>query len=232
MSEETTRFDHESYGMVQFSRVSSSGNHRLFGSALPFHHHSVRLRVHTAYLVRREHGQERAWADHQIVEVELSAAQFSELLTTMNVGEGVPCTIVRYEGRSMGEPPAIDAEPENIRETLRDRLTSVGEKLAQRSKAVLDSLPSGTSEKARAKVRTELEGMAREITDHVPFALKMFQEATTRVSNAAKAEVDALLTHIVQATGLQVLRERAGLPALPESTTPTSSANDYLPPGA
>lgn len=206
------RFDHESYGMVSLSRISSSGGHRLFMSALPFHHHSIRLRIHHGYLTRGEIVGDIAHAGPQIVEVELSAAQFAELITTMNVGDGVPCTIVRH-GRSMEEPPSIDSEPENI----------------------LSALPGGTSEKVRSKVTTQINEMVREITDHVPFALKMFQEATVRASGAAKAEVDALLTHIVQVTGMQVLRERAGLPSLPERTTPdpeTERSPDEPPAGA
>ena len=84
MSDKDEILTHPSYGMVQFSRVTG-GNCRLFGSALEGHNHRIELRIFEAEMhIDHDLHMERPYGKGQIIEVALSAAQFAELLTTMN----------------------------------------------------------------------------------------------------------------------------------------------------
>ena len=47
MSNDSTH-THPSYGIVSFSRISSSGKKRLFGSTLDMHYHSIVLELSEA----------------------------------------------------------------------------------------------------------------------------------------------------------------------------------------
>lgn len=86
----SNREKHKSWGMVGFYHNFGSGR-ELFGSDVT-NHNTIRLTVKHA-VKHRELGRDWTMGDDIICEVELSALQFAELLTNMNMGDGVPCTI-------------------------------------------------------------------------------------------------------------------------------------------
>ena len=97
-------FSHESYGMVQFSRITGRSG-RLFGSSLPDQGSFIRLRVVRA---DRRHHLGRDWYHGEskvLFEADLSNVQFAELITTMNHGQGAPCTLRFCDGKPMEKPP-------------------------------------------------------------------------------------------------------------------------------
>lgn len=83
---------HPSWGMIGFYHTQG-GERQLFGSDVS-NHNTIRLAIKHARK-HRELGRDWTMGDDMICEVELSSLQFAELLTNMNVGDGVPCTI-RY----------------------------------------------------------------------------------------------------------------------------------------
>lgn len=87
------KFDkHKSWGMVGLARTYGA-ERELFGSDVT-NHNTIKLTIKHAQK-HRELGRDWTMGDDILCEVELSALQFAELLTNMNVGDGVPCTI-RY----------------------------------------------------------------------------------------------------------------------------------------
>lgn len=216
-----TTYQHPSYGVAQISRLSCSGKRRLFGSALDIHHTVMVLRVQTGRLMREDGKPDAVYADSSIVEVWLSAAQFAELLTSSQLGDGVPCTIMRRGAMEVEEPPAIGSEGDHVREHLRSELAAVDKHVTKTAAEIMDMLPSTVKPKDRRKIEVALEQMGRHIVDHVPHALRSFQEATERTVVAAKGEIDAFVAHVAQATGIQAIRRMmsgAQAPALPETT--------------
>ena len=83
---------HPSWGMIGFCHTQG-GERQLFGSDVS-NHNTIHLTIKHAKK-HRELGRDWTMGADTICEVELSALQFAELLTNMNVGDGVPCTI-RY----------------------------------------------------------------------------------------------------------------------------------------
>lgn len=215
---------HPSYGMVQFSRVTG-GNRRLFGSALEGHNHRIELRIFEAEMhIDHDLHMERPYAKGQIVEVALSAAQFAELITTMNSGSGVPCTITRRMGiGGVEEPPAVAVESTNVRTDFAAKMAALRPDLKDRAQAVLDLLPASLSKGTRRQIEIALGNIVDRVAGNATFALDQFQEAAERVSATVKAEIDAVVTHVVQATGIEALREmraRGETPALPAHKEP------------
>lgn len=210
---------HPSYGMVQFSRVTG-GNCRLFGSALEGHNHRIELRIHEAEMrIDHERHMERPYARAQIIEVALSAAQFAELLTTMNAGSGVPCTITRRMGvGAIEEPPAVAVESANVRPDFAAKMAALRPNLRKRAEKIMALLPASLNKKTRREIEIGVERLAAQVSESATFALDQFQEAAERVTSSVKAEIDAVVTHVVQATGIDALREmraRGEAPALP-----------------
>ena len=97
--------EHESYGILHISRVSSTGAVRLFGSPLATHYGSIRLSISGGKWIHglnhdRFYGMNK---DH--IEIEMSAAQFADAITRLNIGSGTPCTVRYIAGRRVEDPP-------------------------------------------------------------------------------------------------------------------------------
>lgn len=218
MKEHEKTFKHESYGMIGYSRVSHNmATTRLFGSAIDKHTTTIRIRISTA---KRRHSLSVDWfiPQQQIVDVELSASQFAEFLTTGNMGDGVPCTIRHLNGHRMENPPAELVEAAEVREGFTSKCRTLGTRVATMSKAVNEILAGpkiGKTEKE--KIRRAVECIVTEVGHNLPFVLDQFHEATDRILSVTKAEADAFLTHAITRAGLQALQNpRATLLDKPE----------------
>ena len=82
---------HPAFGMIGIFRTS--GQRHLFGSPLERHNGYVTLRVRHAERFSSGHGSDSFFGRSQIINVVLSEAQFAQLITNWNQGEGVPCTL-------------------------------------------------------------------------------------------------------------------------------------------
>ena len=87
---------HPAFGTIGVFRTS--GQRHLFGSPLQRHQGYVTIRVNHAEKVRSGRGYYWYFARKNIIEVALSEAQFAQLITSWNVGEGVPCTLDSIPG--------------------------------------------------------------------------------------------------------------------------------------
>lgn len=200
--------EHPSWGMVQFSRGEFTGKKRLFGSSLERHGSTISLRI---FRGSRKHHLSEDWylakSLTPLIEVELSAAQFAGLLTTMNVGDGVPCTIRYVEGKKMPDPPDDSREAERVRESFQQHLNGITEQLGKlldkADVALMQPLKAG----GRKDLREQLHRIRQEIESNLPFVLHQFERATEKITTAAKSEVDAFVTEAATRLGLAKLRE-------------------------
>jgi hypothetical protein len=185
---------HESFGLVGFNRVS--GSRHLFGSHLETHQHFVTMRVYRARLVHDSLSYDRYHADGRlpIVEVHMSAAQFAEAITTMNVGDGVPCTIDAVEGVSMDPVPReVVAENVKIREGFAESIQGVVEQAVtarDEFEKILDSKSTVSKSRARELLGV-LNRVVTELRSNAPFVVSQFQESAEKVVTQAKAELEA-----------------------------------------
>jgi hypothetical protein len=185
--------EHESYGLARFSRVQGSPG-RLFGSAID-HHHFIELTISRG---ARRRDFQRDWYSpkDEIVSVIMSPTQFAELLTNLNVGEGVPCTIQHVNRKTMAKCPE-----KTFAEQTHDDLKGEFKRLAQRIAALsrtADTMLSGpgalkASDKAR--VKAEIAAILQEVGSNIPFIHECFQEACDKTVADAKASVDAAVLH-------------------------------------
>jgi len=215
VSDDEKLFEHESYAVVGLSRVSGAG--RLFGSPLSEHYGTVRLRIRPA---RRKHSLSHDWYHghgQPLIEIELSAAQFSEFLMTANAGDGVPCTLRSVGSRTIEDPPAEHTtEVEEIRLGIKEQMAALGKKLGTFAAEVETALEAKTlTRESREKIRCSVWGFVQEMRSNMPFAIEQLQEAAEKTVTAAKAEADAWLTRTVRHAGLRAL----GVP-VPEEEAP------------
>ena len=200
---------HPSYGTVGFSK-RFGGKMNLFGSSIRTHMSTITLTIHEA---KRYHdlSEDRIYGGNKIIQVELSAAQFSELLTTMNVGSGVPCTIRhRKDVGRIEDPPDEEIEIDRVQQGFKEKLTEIRERIKEASMGMQEILAKRSLNKQdKHKIQWIVDKVLQDVTANWPFVVDQFGEATERVVTAAKSEIDSFVTTMVQVTGLKQLKKMA-----------------------
>lgn len=203
-SRDKTRHDHPAFAQVSVSRVQNGSSNALYGSALEDHHTTIRIRICRSYMI---HALARDWyhgAD-ELIEVELSAAQYAEMLTSHNIGSGVPCTL-RYVNRE--EVPRLPAKPTTeagrVTQGFAEKMKTLRKSLQPRAASIM-KLAEKLSAKAREELRIDLQVILQEIDSNIPFVLDSFNEATTKIVSAAKHEIEAFTMHGIMRAGLKAL---------------------------
>ena len=219
---------HPSYGLVSFSRLScGGGREKLFCSSILHHFTTVKLTIHEAELTH-DLCYDSVFPNKQIVEVELSAAQFAELLTTMNMGSGVPCTIRWREGVGQVEPPPDDEiEIDRVHESFKANMAERIEWLLGKRRELGEILKKkAIGKQDRVEIEHIIEGVIAEFRSSAPFAVDEFSEATEKIVTAAKAEVDSFVTQVVQKTGLEQLQAMKGSEVIDMKALPYGAEGD------
>ncbi len=210
---EDVKYEHPSFGMALFSRVTHGGKTRLFGSSIDSHHTTIRLQVTRG---ERHHHLSRDWYfgdGRPMIEVEFSAAQFAELITCMNINSGVPCTIRAFDGKQVKEPPSPPPlEADEVREGFQKQTAAVAKRVTEGRKKIAELFESrkGLPKAVTEQVLHHLDMVEQDIRANMPFVLKQFEEAAGKVVTAAKAEIDATVSATVTREGLKAMLERAG----------------------
>ncbi len=191
-------------GIVQFNRIS--GSTRLYRSNIT-NQNFVALRVYTAK--DEDHfGSTRVYRDKEVVEVYLSANQFSELLTTMNMGEGVPCT-VKHINCVRSDLSELDEQEKSAETASRYFKESVAERVGKLDILLNKSRRTIEDAKASKKVKDELTTilymLEQEIKANMPFYAQRFEEVAKKTVTEVKSEIDAFITGGVVGAGLKAL---------------------------
>lgn len=215
-------YEHPAWGVVQAARVS--GLATLFGSAVQ-HQHYIVLSVGRAQKSVSDLGEERISAlNHvrgELVEVAMSEAQWGQLLSSMNVAGGAPCTI-QHVGRERQPACPADRFAENFHEAIEAGVREVAADIqALRAELVArfaDPKPIGKSE--RAQIAGKLDAVSRQIEDKLPYVQRVLHEKVEEQVEAAKSDIDGFLQHKLQALGLR----GAATPALPTAEVAALSA--------
>ena len=186
---------HPAYGMIGASRVTSTPGAALFGSDFA-HGNYVVIRVSEGGLSRGLSHDYYRGGSRPILEVAVSEAQWATFVSSMNVGNGVPCTIEYREqvGLVPGIVPITNRRVQldtELRDTVRDAMAALRE--------VIDdpSVPKKTRDRV-AKARQEIE-------QNLPFVMKSFDEHAETTVERAKMEVNAYVTGAIQRAGLTAL---------------------------
>lgn len=196
--------EHPSYGMLSISRSMSTHAMRLFGSSLKSHHGTIRLTVNPGYM---QHDLNHDWyyaRSQTLFEIELSAAQFAEAITSLNSGS-TPCTI-RFNNGFLDDPPDIETEVERVKNRFGADLKDMIQVMKER-RAEIEKLTDKLSASAKQKLKIELDVMIQQLTSNAPYVLEQFDKATEKVVTSAKTEIESFAMHALHSAGLEAIAE-------------------------
>lgn len=228
---------HPAYGLLSFHRVTGDPG-PLFGSHLDHHHGYIEMHLAKGELIR-DGNEDRYYGNTRgdVVSVKMSAAQFAELVTTLNMGLGTPVTITSVKGEVVEKIPADKkTEQQNIRESFEEEMYAKTKDL-RAAEARIDEIlnKKGTlTKKDKEAIRSLYKNLLRHFEANAGFAVRMFSESVEKVIVEAKANVDNFVTTSLTAMGLDALKKKftsnSVLKSLTgETTTPKNSMIDMLP---
>jgi hypothetical protein len=185
---ERKQFYHPCWGTITISRCSCTPPQSLFGSNLS-HSHFISLSIHRASK-QRQLNRDDIYSEEEIIQVEMSEAQFASFVASMGQGMGTPCTIFRFDGYGITQAPTTDMSRtfyQEGKEKLEELLPTLGE-ATDMTREMLDTSANKTKLKNLAGKLHELEST---INDVMPFILAQFAEVMENTVEAAKQEVNA-----------------------------------------
>jgi ElaB/YqjD/DUF883 family membrane-anchored ribosome-binding protein len=216
MSDKEEVKTHESYGQVLFSRTQGTPV-RLYGTTVQSGN-TIRLSI--SHSEQRRH-LNRTWyfAHKEIIEVELSQNQFAELITNMNVGTGVPCTIRHLNHKRMENPPFEDVRDKLEKEFQSDINECMDNslKLIKEADEMLSSSKPITKAKMK-ELKSVLYKLNQDLRSNLRFVMNSFNEQVQSSVTEAKSEVEAFVENKIRSAGLEHLKEQPQISLSPEMT--------------
>ena len=204
---EEKKIEHESFAVLQISRVSGEIKN-LFGSSIQ-HQHFIELNIAPAYISRDLH---RDWVGSHntpYITIQMSNSQFAEAITSMNMGTGTPVTLksmVTKDGyKKMEEPPQEDKRKEFDNE-FEDDMKELYMELSTMKDKILTSLNGKVSKKVYVEVSNYIGKIEQEIRSNIPFIKKQFTEQMDKTTLEAKGEVEGFFLNKIHKLGLKGLK--------------------------
>lgn len=197
------RHKHESFGMLSFHRISG-GSPYLYGSSIK-HHDKIQLTLKTGEYDRHLN-QNWYYGKQELFEVEMSYTQFVELITHMNMGDGVPVTLKRVMGERKEECPyhnPLDIHREEFKEHLddvyedsRNLINQVANKFAEKK---------SFNKKDKEEIMSMLHKISMNIGCNQEFQMSQFNEQMEKTVNESKGEVEAFVQNKMYQIAQQAL---------------------------
>lgn len=183
---------HPAWALIGASRVSSSPPGAVLFDSDIQHQHYVTVRLSTC---SRKRDLNRDWlhGKREFVEVAMSEAQWASFVSSMNAGQGVPCTIQHREGHSV---PGVPYEP-RLAESL-DEVRSAADKAVEK---VAEAFAAYSEKKTAANLRT-LEFAIKHMPANITFAADSLTEHAENVVQRARADIEAMVISKAQQIGI------------------------------
>jgi hypothetical protein len=184
--------------LISFRRAE--GNVNLYGSSFD-HRGFVRIEIAGAREFKTSTGTVRSIdRTKQYICVQMSFAQYAEAITSMNVGDGIPCTVARLMGNSVAPIPP---EPDKI-----DDFKARGQKVVAESLQAIDrTIAAVGAQKVSTAIKNRilepLYAARNRLTDSLPHIIECFDEELELLSQQARIEVEAYVDLALRSQGVQ-----------------------------
>ena len=214
---------HPSFGLISVSHYTCTPPQNFFGSSIR-HNAGVALSISRAVKYRN---LSNTWYHDkdEIIEVNMTQAQWAELLSSFNRGPGVPCTLNHVNRNAVNDyvEMGVPACPEtNERQEIEiefkremQKLTDGMKELMLKAKSFQDK--PNINKQDRKEFLNIAETLNRKIDSCMPFIQGQFNEAMDGIVVAAKADIESFTSQLLRQAGIGVFKEKVA--ALSESAT-------------
>jgi hypothetical protein len=203
---------HPSFAVAIVNRTTSSQGQPMFQSDL-LHREFISLRIATA-VRKRDLNHDWVHPREELIEIQMSLAQWGALVSSMGIGSGVPVTLVYREAAGrIPEPPHEPRMQANL-----DEVDGAVEKMMAETVTALGELTAAIEGKKGARAVREalvtLTARVRHARSNTKFAVKSLNAAAEKVVANARADIEASIIAAAAATGGRVSLEAPELPTV------------------
>jgi len=199
---------HPAYAQLSFSRINSSknDNNTLYGSAIR-HQTIISMKVYKSEKYYSNYTENYFGYGVPYIEVEMSQAQFSEAITSMNIGSGVPVTLRSIRGEVIPHCTELTIQEKtqrdltNVLKTFANSLVSY----KQTINSILDK-KGPLTQTEKTNIKGVYSQLFTEISSNIPFLNECMQEALDKNTAAAKADVEAFFLHAITKLGMDAIQ--------------------------
>ena len=204
--EKTTK--HPAFGIARFSKGVSSNAHPLFGSSIN-HSHTITLQIFTGVHERTDYASDHYFDDKLLVEIEMSHAQLSELITSFNYGTGVPVTLRYYNGKKIEDLPVLESKRAQHVEEFKEKMKDFVKYIENKREEIKEYLKKPKlPKKDKEEIEHLLDMIEQNVKQNIPFYQQQFEEQIDKTMMEAKAELDAFLNDAVKKEGLEAIKNK------------------------
>jgi hypothetical protein len=208
VSKERNREQAPHMAMVSLHRITGQKN--LFGVDWP-QGHFIRLEVHEGS-VERDLSTDWYHEGRIVLSLDMSEVQFARLITSLNVGGGVPATFA-YRPDPEAKLLAVEAPvaAKSKTDTFKGEVARTAVKASAALKEAIVAADNAMAGKTVTKgqllgVLELMRTAAREMEANLPFVVDMAKEAISDAADRGKAEVEAFAGHVSLVVGGAALR--------------------------
>ncbi len=205
----------ETWVMVGLSRIQCSHPVEIFGSTIR-NSNTIELTIRRAERYR-SHGRWNYLSKGRIIRVEMTPVQFAELITSANMGDGVPCSLRELEGKQYGYKYGEDMG-DTVKTDMADTLVELKDRcnLAGHHINTILKRPGRVSAAEKDEMAENLHHILMGVNSNLPFVEKQFKKTMNEAVLEAKQEINAHMEMTVRNIGLDALAngERPKTPEL------------------
>jgi hypothetical protein len=189
---EKNRIEDKAFGMVRF--LSSSGTPRnLFGTSIK-HQNTITMELCHAYS-KRSLNTDFHFEKELIARVEMSKSQFADLITSLGISSGSPCTIRYTElNGSISDPPFEDKKM-IFRKEFDSKISDVGKNVKEMILEIQNIFDTkkNLNKADREKILNCLRRIYNDVSINASFMTECFTEQMEKTVHEAKGEVEAYI---------------------------------------
>ena len=208
MEREEERIEHPSFGQIYVGRVHCSGNISFYGSELPQRDY-IRLDIQRSELSRTL-TEDHFFPKEDIISVRMTYSQFTEMITSLNMGSGACCTIEQINGENIDFKKDIPNRKTHVHEGFKNRMKQFAMSiLKEKEEAKRIVKKKNLSKDDVQRLSILLDSLVAEISGNIPFFMECFQETMDTVVKEAKLEIDNAIQRKINIAGMQQLLDNS-----------------------
>lgn len=208
---------HPSFGIIRASRVSGGKGH-FFGSEV-LNYSFIEITISHAQtnenLFGREVGEQGIWPTDHVATIRMTNNQFAEMITSLNIGIGTPCTITRIDGKEVEQKDikdsstAMDRANDELVRMYAERIGNNIESL-QNALSLLEN-NARVNKDIKQSVEKSIRGILSILTNGDNFLLSEFKDVLEKSKQKVMTEIDASVGTRLQELGMQHIFEHKQL---------------------
>ena len=204
--EKDRHLKHPCFGLARFSRIYGYSGF-MFGSDVQSENF-IELTINHAERVQDDYRVHYYDYGKPIVRLKMTQTQFAELLTNMNIGNGVPVTLEAVNGEQIEQFDLNEAKNhlDELKDDFKERSKKTVNSLIETSNALKRIInKKNLSKKDQEDAMNLLDRYITEIRSNMPFFIKLYKEETADIVQRAKSELDGMIQSCVIRAGVKAL---------------------------